>query len=80
MSSGTAIAVMPNRVNALRRDILSVTVALLSFRLAAISLLRDTLEELKALSEKWLAAHDNEGKPAFGSKVTSAFWNKADKG
>ena len=48
MSSGTAIAVMPNKVNALRRDILSVTVALLSFRLAAISLLPDTLEAFES--------------------------------
>jgi hypothetical protein len=49
ISIGTAIAAIPNRVNALRRDILSVIVVSLSFGPAASSLSPDTLEEFGKL-------------------------------
>ena len=44
ISIGTAIAAIPNRVNALRRDILSVIVVSLSFGPAAFAFCRTPLE------------------------------------
>ena len=46
ISIGTAIAAIPNRANALRRDILSIIVVSLSLGPAASSLLPDILERL----------------------------------
>ena len=61
ISNGTAIAVIPNRVNALRRDILSVILALPILWTCRNSLIAGhTRRVWKALIEK-CAAHDNVG-------------------